>query len=60
MAHPKRKHSKSRARKRSAGRSTAPVTLRACARCGTQGRPHAVCEECGHYKGREVVPKDDF
>ena len=60
MAHPKRKHSHSRAKKVRAGIRKAPVSLRSCHRCGSMGRPHTVCENCGYYAGREVVEKDEF
>ena len=60
MAVPKRRISKSRARTPRAGRQQAPLTLRACDRCGANGRPHTVCDNCGHYAGREIVSKDEF
>lgn len=34
--------------------------VRPCPRCSAQGRPHTVCDNCGHYKGREVIVKDEF
>ena len=60
MAVPKRKHSKSRARKVKAGLRKKQTALRACSRCGASGRPHTVCDNCGHYGGREVLQKDEF
>ncbi len=33
---------------------------RPCPRCSAEGRPHTVCDNCGHYKGREVIAKDEF
>lgn len=60
MANPKRRHSKSRARIGRAAVKKPSVNLRACARCSAMGPPHSVCENCGHYAGREVVEKDDF
>ena len=60
MANPKRKHSHSRARKVRAGQRKPNTSLRDCARCGSSGRPHTVCENCGFYAGREVIEKDEF
>jgi large subunit ribosomal protein L32 len=30
-------------------------TLATCSNCGAKHRPHHMCLECGHYKGRLVV-----
>ncbi len=60
MANPKRRHSHSRTAKRSAAKRPFPMQLRPCSRCSTQGRSHTVCENCGHYAGREVIVKDEF
>jgi len=30
-----------------------------CPECGEMMRPHHACQSCGHYKGREVVAKDE-
>ena len=60
MANPKRRHSKSRSGKRSAGKQVVAMQLRPCGRCSAQGRPHTVCGNCGHYAGREVIVKDEF
>ena len=60
MAVPKRRHSKSRARKGRAAVQAPNIPLRACTRCDAVGRPHTVCDNCGHYAGREVVVKDEF
>jgi large subunit ribosomal protein L32 len=53
--HPKRKHSKGRRDRRRAQDAMTPVALVACSNCGEMTRPHTVCPNCGHYKGREVV-----
>ena len=55
MAVPKRKTSKARKRKRRAhlALSTPPVST--CGRCGAEKVPHAVCDNCGYYRGRDVL-----
>ncbi len=60
MANPKRKHSHSRSRKVRAAVRQPSISLRDCPRCGSSGRPHTVCENCGHYAGREIIEKDEF
>ncbi|HEX9792869.1 MAG TPA: 50S ribosomal protein L32 [Planctomycetota bacterium] len=60
MANPKRRHSKRRARIGHAAIHKAPVSLRPCDRCSANGPPHTVCDNCGHYAGREIVEKDVF
>jgi large subunit ribosomal protein L32 len=59
MAVPMRKLSKRRSRMRAAHHAIAAANLRGCPRCGTPGRSHRVCSKCGHYRGREVVSKED-
>lgn len=29
--------------------------LSVCAHCGAKHRPHHMCQECGHYNGRQVL-----
>jgi large subunit ribosomal protein L32 len=59
MAVPMRKLSKRRTRMRSSHAAMTPPNLRACERCGTPGPTHRVCARCGHYRGREIVSKED-
>lgn len=55
MAVPKNRHTKSRRdRKRSHLKLTAAVSIR-CEKCGKAVMPHVVCENCGTYKGREMI-----
>lgn len=56
MPVPKRKVSKARRDKRSAGKKkvTADVLVR-CQTCEAPVIPHQVCKECGHYKGVKVI-----
>ena len=59
MAVPKRKTSQS---KRNMRRSHDKITVSGmseCSECGEMTRPHHVCPSGGHYKGREVVAKND-
>lgn len=55
MAVPKKKHTKSRRNKRRANLSLKKVSLIECPKCGKMKRPHTVCQNCGYYKGREVI-----
>ncbi len=58
MAVPKRKTSKARKRKRRSHLAlSAPATAQ-CARCGAVKVPHATCENCGYYRGRDVLGLD--
>jgi large subunit ribosomal protein L32 len=55
MAHPKRKHTKTRRNKRrSHDRLTTP-NLSNCPQCQQPKPPHRVCLHCGYYKGREII-----
>jgi large subunit ribosomal protein L32 len=54
---PKRKHSKGRRDRRRAHDALQARNMVACANCGQMRLPHRVCDNCGFYKGREVVHK---
>ncbi len=56
MAVPKKKTSKARRDTRRATHSISPPALRECPQCHAPVRPHTVCRNCGHYRGREVEP----
>ena len=56
MAVPKRKTSKSRRDKRRATHCISAPSLTVCPQCHAPVRPHHVCRDCGHYRGREVEP----
>lgn len=60
MAVPKRKTSKSRRDKRrsSVWKLDAP-NLVVCPQCGELKKMHRLCGNCGYYKGREIVKKDE-
>ena len=55
MAVPKQKHTKSRRNKRRAHIRMEAPSLSVCPKCGHSVLPYTVCQNCGYYKGREVV-----
>ena len=60
MAVPKRKTSKARrdSRRSSVWKLVTPTLIK-CDHCSELKRPHRVCGNCGYYKGREMIKKDD-
>ncbi|UCH09498.1 MAG: 50S ribosomal protein L32 [Fidelibacterota bacterium] len=55
MAHPKRKHSRSRSgKRRSQWTLSAPQTAN-CPQCGQPKLPHHACSNCGYYRGRPII-----
>jgi len=57
MAHPKRKISKQRARKRRTHYKAEAPTLANCSNCGAAFIYHTVCGECGYYRGKLAIEK---
>lgn len=55
MPNPKRRHSKARTHKKRAHHALPRTTHGLCPNCGAQKLPHRVCQDCGQYRGREVV-----
>mgnify|MGYP003334032105 FL=1 len=55
---PKRKVSKGRRDRRRAHDALQARNMVACSNCGEMRLPHRVCQNCGHYKGREVISVD--
>lgn len=55
MAHPKRRHSHSRTRKKRTHQKVSIPTLVQCTECRKIKPAHMVCPFCGYYRGREVV-----
>ncbi len=55
MAHPKRKHSRSRGRKRRTHQKLVKVLLVECKQCKRDKPSYMVCPFCGYYSGREVI-----
>lgn len=55
MPTPKKKTSRSRRNMRRSHDSLSAPAMGTCSNCGAISRPHRVCAECGHYRGKEVV-----
>lgn len=55
MACPQNKTSKSRTRKRRSHHALAAPCLARCQRCSAAKLPHAVCSNCGYYRGKKVL-----
>ena len=54
MAVPKKRKSHSRTRMGRNHKHLKPVAISSCPRCGNSKKPHAVCDNCGHYRDRVV------
>ena len=59
MAVPFRKISKTRGRMRRTHYKISANGLTTCPKCGAPVRPHRVCKNCGTYKGKDVVKKEE-
>lgn len=57
MAVPRKKVSRSKRNMRRAHHRLEKVNLIECMNCGELKLPHHICEACGHYNGREVIPQ---
>lgn len=55
MAHPKRKHSRSRSRKRRTHQKISLPSLVECKQCRREKPTHMVCPFCGYYGNKEVI-----
>ncbi|MCM8831766.1 MAG: 50S ribosomal protein L32 [Candidatus Omnitrophica bacterium] len=58
MAHPKRRHSHSRKKKKQTHQRLSMPLLVECPECKKLKIAHMVCPFCGYYAGREVVKKE--
>ena len=59
MAVPKRKVSKARRdKRRSQSCKLKAPALSKCTQCGQLKPPHIVCDNCGYYKGEEIIKKE--
>lgn len=59
MPNPKHRHTRHRQGKRRAHSALRPVQVARCPRCSQPVLAHTVCENCGHYRGSEVVYKGE-
>jgi large subunit ribosomal protein L32 len=59
MAHPKRKHSKTRRDKKRAQTKLATPGSSLCPACKQPKPAHKVCPQCGEYKGKKYVVKKE-
>ena len=59
MAVPKRRTSHSKKNMRRSHHALAPTVTAKCPRCGATVLTHAVCENCGHYRGKQIVNKEE-
>lgn len=55
MAVPKQRHTKSKRNKRRMHLFLEAPFLSRCPKCGHPVLPHTVCQNCGYYKGVEVI-----
>lgn len=59
MAVPKRKTPRSKTHsRRSANLKLAQPAKSTCPQCGAAKLPHRVCNNCGTYRGRQVIDVD--
>lgn len=49
------RHTRSHTANRRSHHALKAPALSVCQNCGAKHRPHHMCLECGHYKGRQVV-----
>jgi large subunit ribosomal protein L32 len=55
MAHPKRRHSKSRRDKRRTHQKISAPQMDRCSKCGAVKSTHRVCPSCGYYRGKKIL-----
>jgi len=55
MPVPKQRHTSSRRDRRRSHHALKKLTLSLCPHCKEPVLPHMVCQNCGYYKGRQVI-----
>ncbi|NBQ52574.1 MAG: 50S ribosomal protein L32 [Proteobacteria bacterium] len=56
MPTPKFRTSSSKRNMRRSHHHLTPAGMSVCSNCGNVKKPHSVCEDCGHHKGKAVLP----
>ena len=59
MALPKRRISRARGHKRRSHDALKSPGRATCGHCNAVKLPHRVCPNCGYYRGREVISKEN-
>jgi len=49
------RHTRSATNQRRSHHAMRRVSLSLCSHCKAETRPHAVCHNCGYYRGRRVI-----
>ncbi len=49
------RHTHSATRQRRSHHALEAAVCSACVHCGTEVLPHTLCQNCGYYKGRQVI-----
>ena len=57
MGLPSQKRTKSSKKRRASHFAMSKIKLSKCPNCNQSILPHHACQNCGHYKGKEVVKK---
>lgn len=55
MPVPKQRHTKSRRNRRRSHHALKKIGLALCVKCNSPILSHTVCQNCGVYKGREII-----
>lgn len=58
MAVPFRRTSKTKKRKRRTHFKVSMPGITKCSECGEIIKTHRACQNCGHYKGKEIIEKN--
>jgi len=58
MPAPKKRHSKSQKGRRRAHIKVEEKELVECSHCGETKKPHTVCNNCGYYKGEQIIEQE--